>query len=87
MLPRLYISYPIISTKNNDTSDTENNTSFDGVMVAVVNLDSLGAFLQNEISPEFISNVGLMDKNSTILYARNQSLVGKNYESGLGNCS
>ena len=81
MLPRLYISYPIISTKNNDTSDTENKTSFDGVMVAVVNLDSLGAFLQNEISPEFISNVGLMDKNGTILYARNQSLVGKNYES------
>jgi signal transduction histidine kinase len=81
MLPRLYISYPIISTKNNDTSDTDNKTSFDGVMVAVVNLDSLGAFLQNEISPEFISNVGLMDKNGTILYARNQSLVGKNYES------
>ena len=81
MLPRLYISYPIISTNNNDTNDTENKTSFDGVMVAVVNLDSLGAFLQNEISPEFISNVGLMDKNGTILYARNQSLVGKNYES------
>jgi signal transduction histidine kinase len=81
MLPRLYISYPIMSTKNNDTNDAEDRTTFDGVMVAVVNLDSLGAFLQNEISPEFISNVGLMDKNGTILYARNQSLVGKNYES------
>ncbi|MGH9974902.1 MAG: sensor histidine kinase [Nitrososphaeraceae archaeon] len=81
MLPRLYISYPIMSTENNDTNDTENEISFDGIMVAVVNLDSLGAFLQNEISPEFISNVGLMDKNGTVLYARNQSLVGKNYES------
>jgi signal transduction histidine kinase len=80
-LPRLYISYPIMSTRNNDAVNAENETTFDGIMVAVVNLDSLGAFLQNEISPEFISNVGLMDKNGTILYARNQSLVGKNYES------
>ena len=54
-----------MSTNNNDTNDAENRTTFDGVMVAVVNLDSLGAFLQNEISPEFISNVGLMDKNGT----------------------
>jgi len=81
MLPRLYISYPILATKSNDINNGENKTSFDGVIVAVVNLDSLGAFLQNEISPEFISNVGLMDKNGTILYARNQSLVGKNYQS------
>ena len=81
MMPRLYVSYPIMSTKSNDTNSSENRTIFNGVMVAVVNLDSLGAFLQNEISPEFISNVGLMDKNGTILYARNQTLVGKNYES------
>jgi signal transduction histidine kinase len=81
MQPRFYISYPIMATQDNDKNNAENKTAFDGVMVAVVNLDSLGAFLQNEISPEFISNVGLMDKNGTILYARNQSLVGKNYES------
>ncbi|MGH9996162.1 MAG: sensor histidine kinase, partial [Nitrososphaeraceae archaeon] len=81
MLPRLYISYPILATKSDNINNAENKTSFDGVMVAVVNLDSLGAFLQNEISPEFISNVGLMDKNGTILYARNESLVGKNYQS------
>jgi signal transduction histidine kinase len=77
MLPRFYISYPIMVTNNNDTI----SKTFEGVIVAVVNLDSLGAFLQNEISPEFISNLGLMDKNGTILYARNQSLIGKNYES------
>jgi signal transduction histidine kinase len=81
MLPRLYISYPILATKSDNINNAENKTSFDGVIVAVVNLDSLGAFLQDEISPEFISNVGLMDKNGTILYARNESLVGKNYQS------
>ena len=80
-LSRFYVSYPIMSINSNDTKNAINKTTFDGVMVAVVNLDSLGEFLQDEISPEFISNVGLMDKNGTILYARNQSLVGKNYES------
>ena len=80
-LSRFYVSYPIMSVNSNDTKNTMNKTTFDGVMVAVVNLDSLGEFLQDEISPEFSSNVGLMDKNGTILYARNQSLVGKNYES------
>lgn len=81
-VPKLYISYPIISAGPNNAVDRNGtNPLFGGVMVAVVNLDSLGAFLQNEISPEFMSNVGLMDKNGTILYARNQSLVGKNYQS------
>jgi signal transduction histidine kinase/uncharacterized protein YcfL len=80
-LPRFYISYPIMSVNSNDTRNEVNKTTFDGVIVAVVNLDSLGEFLQDEISPEFISNVGLMDSNGTILYARDQSLVGKNYES------
>ena len=53
--------------------------TFKGVIVAAINVSTLGKFLQNEISPEFISNVGLMDKNGIILYARNQSLIGKDY--------
>ena len=52
---------------------------FKGVVVAVIDIRTLGKFLQNEISPEFASNVGLMDKNGVILYARNQSLIGKDY--------
>jgi signal transduction histidine kinase/uncharacterized protein YcfL len=80
-VPRLYISYPILTPVEDQNNVAENRSSFNGVVVAVVNVDSLGKFLQNEISPEFMSNVGLMDKNGIILYARNQSLVGKNYES------
>lgn len=81
MVPRLYISYPVLTPEKDSDNNGENRTSFNGVIVAVVDLDSLGTFLQNEISPEFMSNVGLMDKNGVILYARNQSLVGKNYQS------
>lgn len=80
-IPRLYISYPILTPVEDQNNVAENRSSFNGVVVAVVNVDSLGKFLQEEISPEFMSNVGLMDKNGIILYARNQSLVGKNYES------
>jgi signal transduction histidine kinase len=80
-VPRLYISYPILTPVEDQNNVAENRSSFNGVAVAVVNVDSLGKFLQDEISPEFMSNVGLMDKNGIILYARNQSLVGKNYES------
>jgi signal transduction histidine kinase len=81
MVPRLYISYPVLTPEKDNGNNGENRTSFNGVIVAVVDLDSLGTFLQDEISPEFMSNVGLMDKNGVILYARNQSLVGKNYQS------
>lgn len=81
MVPRLYISYPVLTPEKDSGNNGENRTSFNGVIVAVVDLDSLGTFLQDEISPEFMSNVGLMDKNGVILYARNQSLVGKNYQS------
>jgi signal transduction histidine kinase/uncharacterized protein YcfL len=80
-VPRLYISYPILTPAEDQNNVAENRSSFNGVVVAVVDVDSLGKFLQDEISPEFMSNVGLMDKNGIILYARNQSLVGKNYES------
>ena len=81
-VPRLYISFPILDNqKKDDNIGTDNGTlrTFKGVIVAVINIRTLGKFLQNELSPEFVSNLGLMDKNGVILYARNQSLIGKDY--------
>jgi signal transduction histidine kinase len=81
-VPRLYISFPILDNqKKDDNIGTDNGTlrTFKGVIVAVINIRTLGKFLQNELSPEFVSNLGLMDKNGIILYARNQSLIGKDY--------
>ena len=81
-VPRLYISFPILDNQKKDGSvgtDNGTSTTFKGVMVAVINIRTLGKFLQNELSPEFVSNLGLMDKNGIILYARNQSLIGKDY--------
>ena len=79
--PRLYISFPIISNEaklDNETSINKSRT-FNGVIVAAIGVSNVGKFLQNELSPGVLSNVGLMDKNGIILYSRNQLLIGKNY--------
>ncbi len=70
--PRVYISMPIIG--NNGTL-----TDFRGVVVAGIRTDILGNFIKNQIPPGFESNVGLVDKNSIILYTTNQTFIGNNY--------
>jgi signal transduction histidine kinase len=70
--PRVYISMPVIG--NNGTV-----TDFRGVVVAGIRTDILGNFIKNQIPPGFESNVGLVDKNSIILYTTNQTFIGKNY--------
>jgi signal transduction histidine kinase len=80
-IPRLYISFPIISNElklGNGTNINKSRT-FNGVIVAAIGVSNIGKFLQNELSPVVLSNVGLMDKNGIILYSRNQLLIGKNY--------
>ncbi|HZA06781.1 MAG TPA: cache domain-containing protein, partial [Nitrososphaeraceae archaeon] len=80
-IPRLYISFPVISDQLKiGSGNTANNSgTFKGVIVAAIGVSNVGKFLQNELSPGILSNVGLMDKNGIILYSRNQLLIGKNY--------
>jgi signal transduction histidine kinase len=72
-VPRLYISFPIIEKINSSKS------IFKGVVVSSIKIHELGNFLQSELTPQVASNVGLMDKNGIIIYARNPVLIGKNY--------
>ncbi|HET6717541.1 MAG TPA: hypothetical protein VFG90_10455, partial [Nitrososphaeraceae archaeon] len=79
--PLLFISYPVIKnniTINNSTSQS-NTSNFKGIVFTTIDLSKLGEFLQKELSPEFASNVGLIDKNGVILYSQNRNVVGKNY--------
>lgn len=79
--PLLFISYPVIKnniTINNSTSQS-NMSNFEGIVFTTIDLSKLGEFLQKELSPEFASNVGLIDKNGVILYSQNRNVVGKNY--------
>jgi signal transduction histidine kinase len=65
---RIYLSMPVSS------QDTGN---FIGVVVAGIRLDGLGEFLQNELSPEFQSTIGMLDREGVILYTANQSFISK----------
>jgi signal transduction histidine kinase len=79
--PLLFISYPVLKdnvTINNITSQS-NMSNFEGIVFTTIDLSKLGEFLQKELSPEFASNVGLIDKNGVILYSQNRNVVGKNY--------
>lgn len=81
---KIFISFPILSTsvdtaRNTDTPNT--TESFRGVIVSAIDVNRVGKFLQDRLSPELVSNVGLMDKNGIFLYARNESLIGKNFSS------
>jgi signal transduction histidine kinase len=78
-IPRLYISYPILSKQGseyNDTNETKTGT-FKGVVVTAIRLDTLVNLLKNQLFPEFESSMVLMDKNGIILYPSNQSYIGK----------
>lgn len=84
--PRLLISFPIyqsdpsISSGDSEVSNsTTEGPSPIGVIAAAINLKTVGEMLQRDLSPEVVSNVGFMDRDGDIVYAREPSLVGKNY--------
>lgn len=77
-----YISFPLIGLDNSSTNilaEKGNTSVFRGVVVAAVSLDDLGRFLQQELSPNLESTLGLIDRNGVILYSRNKAVVGRNY--------
>jgi signal transduction histidine kinase len=87
--PRLFISFPIFQESSvgteieepgmsNVSAKSDINASI-GVIVAAINLKTVGEMLQRDLSPEIASNVGFMDRNGIIVYAREPSLIGKNY--------
>ena len=79
--PLLFISYPVLETNVTQGNITiqSNASKFEGIVFTTIDLAKLGDFLQKELSPEFASNVGLIDKNGVILYSKNRNVVGKNY--------
>jgi signal transduction histidine kinase len=77
-----YISFPLMGLDNSSTNilaEKGNTSVFRGVVVAAVSLDDLGRFLQQELSPNLESTLGLIDRNGVILYSRNKAVVGRNY--------
>lgn len=93
-IPRLYIGYPIIEKGQTKTTTTPaatlsggatNGTAtgssgiFKGVVVAAIDIDTIGKFVQNLLVNNFKSSAGLMDRNGLILYSSASSkYTGKN---------
>ena len=71
-VPRIYVAYPIIAS--NDSSGT-----FKGVVVASMNLISLGNSITEQLPSDSQGAVSLMDRDGTILYTQNEELLGKYY--------
>jgi signal transduction histidine kinase len=69
---RIYIAYPIIA--NNGSGGM-----FKGVMVASMNLMSLGNSVSEQLPPDNQGTVSLMDRDGTIVYTQNDALLGKKY--------
>ena len=75
-VPRLTISYPIIGKQ---TNAAEGSSTFKGVVVAGIEVNALGKFVQEQLVPDYKSSVGLIDRNGIILYSSSSSqYVGKN---------
>ena len=78
-IPRLYISYPIINMTGAGNDNSNGKGIFTGVVVASIRLENLGNFLKTQLYPQFNSNIRLLDKNGTILYATDvQHYIGEN---------
>jgi signal transduction histidine kinase len=72
-IPRLYIADPIIL----NTTQNNNNSIFNGVVVSAIDLDDLGKFLQSQLPTKFESIFGMIDRNGIILYTRNTTQIGQ----------
>ncbi|NOJ29086.1 MAG: hypothetical protein DA328_02845 [Nitrososphaeraceae archaeon] len=77
--PELFLSFPITTYKDDEIIHDITGNQFYGIVGASISIKSLGNFLQKELSSSFLSNVGLIDKTGIILYARDQSLIGRHY--------
>ena len=79
-IPRLYISYPILSKQGQEYKNTNNGSktnAFQGTIVGAVNAITVGSILKSQLLPQFNSTISLVDNKGIILYADNPAFVGK----------
>jgi C4-dicarboxylate-specific signal transduction histidine kinase len=77
-VPRLFIAEPIILNSSENNNGNNNNPIFNGVVVSAIDVNVLGQFLQSQLSTNFESTFGMVDRNGTILYSADSKYIGKN---------
>lgn len=74
-VPRLTISYPIIS----EQISGGNGPIFNGVVASGIEVKTLGDYVEGELKSDFKSSTGLLDRNGLILYSSSSpDYVGMN---------
>ena len=82
-VPRLFISYPILSKAGPEYNIFDSNSSkkvnqFKGVVVAAAKGITIGYILKSQLLSQDNSSIDLVDNNGVILFTSNASLIGKN---------
>lgn len=65
---RLYISYPVLDGAGR----------FVGLAAAGIRSDVIGQFMEDQLSPNLQSEVGLLDNTGIVLYSKDPQYVGRN---------
>ena len=84
-----YVSYPMILEQiplNDDDNKDYNNadiesitrSEFNGIIMAVINAETMGHFLQKQIPLKYDSSIGLFSTDGDLLFATNSLFKGKN---------
>lgn len=84
-----YVSYPMILEQiplNDDVNKEYNNadiesitrSEFNGIIMAVINAETMGHFLQKQIPLKYDSSIGLFSTDGDLLFATNSLFKGKN---------
>jgi signal transduction histidine kinase len=77
-VPRLYIAQPIILDTGPNANNNNNNSSvFNGVVVSAIDLTQFGQVLQGQLSTQYESMLGMLDRDGMILYTSNATHIGK----------
>ena len=71
-IPRLTVSYPILVGQGD-------GQVFQGVVSGGIQVDTLGRYLEDQVTPDFQSSMGLLDRSGLILFSSSSPQnVGKN---------
>jgi signal transduction histidine kinase len=77
-VPRLFIAQPIILDTGPNANNNNNNSSvFNGVVASAIDLTQFGQVLQGQLSTQYESMLGMLDRDGMILYTSNASYIGK----------
>jgi signal transduction histidine kinase len=76
-VPRLYIAHPIILDTGQNNNNNNNGSVFNGVVASAIDLDQFGQVLQSQLSTEYGSSLGMVDRNGMILYSSNATYISK----------